>query len=180
HATALGRLLAPARELGFTVPQEAAVHLHLDAAPFRQPAPFANVVRLFGWWREHLWTALGTNAACRRLGPLPSDLLDLVAREPGDGPDAWATLAADARSTGLTKFADVNLTQVVAADPLRDTLEVRILPGSIDEDAIVRDAALVEALLRRCLDDRPLPRPAPGTPVDVRGALTDLVDLHRG
>ena len=76
HREALGRLLAPARALGFTVPHEAAVHLHLDAGPFRGPAAFANVVRLFGWWREELWAALGTNPACRRLGPLPSGLLE--------------------------------------------------------------------------------------------------------
>lgn len=179
HEEALRRLLAPARALGFTVPHEAAVHVHVDAAPFRRPAAFANVVRLFGWWREQLGAALGTNPACRRLGPLPTDLLDLVERAPADGLAQWETLAVDARSTGLTKFADVNLTQVVAAHPLRDTLEVRILPGSVDERAIVRDAALVEALLRRCLDDRPLPRPDAGTPTDARTALLDLASDAR-
>jgi hypothetical protein len=175
HREALARLLAPARELGFTVPHEAAVHLHLDAGPFRRAAAFANVVRLFGWWREQLWAALGTNPACLRLGPLPSDLLDLVSR----APHGWTALAADARAVGLTKFADVNLTQVVAARPVRDTLEVRILPGSIEEDEIMRGAALVEALLRRCLDDEPIPRPDAGAPSDARSALLDLAGMPR-
>ena len=81
HTAALERLLVPARELGFTVPQEAAVHLHVDGAPFRRPEAFANVVRLFGHWRQVLWAALGTNPACRRLAPLPDALLDLVETE---------------------------------------------------------------------------------------------------
>ena len=177
HTEALGRLLAPARELGFTVPHEAAVHLHLDAGPFRRPAAFTNVVRLFGWWREQLWAALGTNPACRRLGPVPSALLDLVERAPDAPPQEWAALAEEARAVGLTKFADVNLTQVVATHPVRDTLEVRILPGSIEEDAIVRGAALIEALLRRCLDDRPIPRPDADGGSDARSALLNLADV---
>ncbi|KRD43712.1 hypothetical protein ASE38_05720 [Cellulomonas sp. Root930] len=162
HARALERLLGPARELGFTVPQEAAVHLHLDGAPFRRPETFANLVRLFGHRREALWAALDTNPACRRLAPLPDALLDLV-EQPG-------FTVASARPTGLTKYADVNLTQLVTDRPLRDTVEVRILPGAIDGSAIVRRAALVEALLARCLDPRPLPRGA---------LLDDLVGVDR-
>lgn len=156
HEAALERLLVPARELGFTVPREAAVHLHVDGAPFRRPEAFANVVRLFGHWRDQLWAALDTNAACRRLAPLPEGLLDLV--ESDDD--------AAARATGLTKYADVNLTQLVTSRPVRDTLEVRILPGAIDGPSIVRRAALVEALLARCLDPRPLPRPREGETLD--------------
>jgi len=163
HEAVLERLLAPARELGFTVPQEAAVHLHVDGAPFRRPEAFANVVRLFGHWREQLWSALGTNPACRRLAPLPEELVALV--EVSDD--------AAARATGLTKYADVNLTQLVTVRPLRDTLEVRILPGAIDAASIVRRAALVESLLARCLDPEPLPRPGAGATLD------DLLAVHR-
>jgi hypothetical protein len=158
HADSLERLLGPARELGFTVPQEAAVHLHVDGAPFRRPEAFANLVRLFGHWREELWAALGTNPACRRLAPLPEALLDLVER-PG-------FVLADARSVGLTKYADVNLTQLVTDRPVRDTVEVRILPGDVDGHAIVRRAAIVEGLLARCLEPRPLPRPGAGARLD--------------
>ena len=163
HEAVLERLLAPARELGFTVPQEAAVHLHVDGAPFRRPEAFANVVRLFGHWREQLWSALGTNPACRRLAPLPEELVALV--EVSDD--------AAARATGLTKYADVNLTQLVIVRPLRDTLEVRILPGAIDAASIVRRAALVESLLARCLDPEPLPRPG------AEATLDDLLAVHR-
>ncbi|MFS0700186.1 amidoligase family protein [Cellulomonas sp. 179-A 4D5 NHS] len=180
HAAALERLLSPARELGFTVPHEAAVHLHVDGAPFRRPASLANVVRLFGHWREVLWTVLGTNPACRRLAPLPDALLDLVELPWEDSAErsGWARLQAVARSAGLTKYADVNLTQLVSPRPQRDTLEVRILPGDLDGHAVVRRAALVEALLTRCHDPRPLPRPRADAARDPRGALLDLAGVR--
>ena len=167
HEQALERLLAPARELGFTVPQEAAVHLHVDGAPFRRPEAFANLVRLFGHWREVLWAVLETNPACRRLAPLPPELVTLVEHgwQDADGRSGWSRLQEAARPVGVTKYADVNLVQLLSERPVRDTVEVRILPGSIDGADIVRRAALVELLLARCLDSRPLPRPE-----RVRGA----------
>ncbi len=176
HAAALEALLAPARALGFTVPREAAVHIHLDGAPFRRPAAFANVVRLFAHWREPLWAALGTNPACRRLAPLPQGLVDLVELpwDDVDGRSGWSRLRQAARGEGLTKYADVNLLQLVAERPVRDTVEVRILPGDIDGAAIVRRAATVERLLRRCLDPEPVPRPGADAAHDPAAALDQL------
>lgn len=181
HAVALEALLGTARELGFTVPQEAAVHVHVDGAPFRRPETFANVVRLFAHWREVLWSALGTNPACRRLAPLPDAVVALVEQpwEDADGRTGWARLQEAARAAGLTKYADVNLTQLVSPRPVRDTVEVRILPGDIDGRAIVRRAALVERLLLRCLDPEPVPRPGDHAVRDPAAALDDLVAVHR-
>ena len=176
HGQALDELLEPARDLGFTVPAEAAVHLHLDGAPFRRPAAFANLVRLFGHWRAPLWEALGTNSACRRLAPLPDELLQLVERRD----QSWVEVCTAARGIGLTKYADVNLTQLVSTRPARDTVEVRILPGSIDASTIVQAAALVEGLLLRCLDDSPIPRPDGGAAQDPAGALLDLAASGAG
>lgn len=176
HGAALDGLLGTARELGFTVPAEAAVHLHLDGAPFRRTAAFANLVRLFGHWREPLWEALGTNEACRRLAPLPAELLRLVER---DG-QSWDELSAAARGIGLTKYADVNLTQLVAPRPARDTVEVRILPGALDAADIVRRAALVERLVLRCLDDTPVPRPGGDAVHDPTAALLALTTTGAG
>ncbi|UZN01979.1 amidoligase family protein [Cellulomonas sp. S1-8] len=174
HVRTLEALLAPARDLGFTVPQEAAVHLHVDGGPYRAPAPFANLVRLFAHWREPLWAALGTNPACRRLAPLPDALLDLVERDHAGTAEGWARLQQDARTIGLTKYADVNLTQLVARRPVRDTVEVRILPGSIDGHDVVRRARLVEQLLLRCREPRPLPLPGADAAHDPRAALSAL------
>lgn len=176
HGWMLDELLTPARDLGFTVPAEAAVHLHLDGGSFRRSAAFANLVRLFGHWREPLWEALGTNTACRRLAPLPVELLRLVER----ADQSWAELSTAARGTGLTKYADVNLTQLVATSPVRDTVEVRILPGALDASDIVRRAALVEGLMRRCLDDSPVPRPGADAVHDPAGALLALATAGVG
>jgi Putative amidoligase enzyme len=165
HAEALSELLGPARDLGFTVPIEAAVHVHLDGSPFRQAAALANVVRLFAHWREPLRSLLGTNPHCRRLAPLPIELVELV-----DGTPNREQLRLAAGVGGLTKFFDVNLTQLLRDDPLRDTIEIRILPGSLDVDDVIDGAGMVEALLERCLDTQPIPRP----PADRAAAVSAL------
>ena len=181
HAQVLEGLLAPARELGFTVPHEAAVHLHVDGAPFRRVHAFANLVRLFAHWREQLWSALATNPACRRLAPLPPALVELVEEDWQEqaGRTGWQRLQEAARGAGVTKYADVNLTQLVSRRPARDTVEVRILPGDIDGHAVVARAALVQALLSRCLDPHPLPRPDRASAVDPRTALEEMVVVRR-
>ncbi|WP_432494605.1 amidoligase family protein [Kineococcus gypseus] len=176
HVRALEALLGPARELGFTVPAEAAVHLHLDAAPFRDVAAFANVVRLFSGWVPGLRLLLGTNPACRRLGALPDTLVELVER-PWAG---WEPLRAAAAGTGVSKFRDVNLTQVLGVRPGPPTLEVRVLPGAADGGEVVRRAALVEALLERCLTGEPLPPPPPGGAPGAAAALLELAGRAPG
>lgn len=177
HEARLEQLLAVARELGFTVPAEAAVHLHLDAAPLRQVHTFANLVRLFSAWREPLWRTLGTNPRCRRLAPLPAQVVDLVsgraaaAGASGSGsspdpgprlPERWSELCGLVAPLGLAKYADVNLTSLITPRPDRDTVEIRCLPGSTDSALIARQSLLIELVLDRCRDPRPLPAPSPG------------------
>jgi hypothetical protein len=168
HGAALEELLAPARELGFTIPQEAAVHLHLDGAPFREPHALANVIRLFAHWREPLRTLLQTNPACRRLAPLPEQLVAAA-----DGNPSYDDLVKAAAEGGLSKYFDVNLTQLLTGTPLRDTIEIRILPGAIETADIVNRAALVELLLERCLQKEPVP-PAPADPAAAVEGLLHL------
>lgn len=167
HGVALEALLAPARDLGFTVPVEAAVHLHVDAAPLREVPTFANLVRLFSAWRGPLRAALGTNPRCRRLAPLPEAVVALAAQPP----QTWEALCAAVAPAGLTKYADVNLTALVKPRAEKDTVEVRVLPGALHAEDVLQRAALVEALLHRCRDPRPLPSPRPGD--DVRRLLDD-------
>ena len=166
HAARLDALLAPARALGFTVPHEAAVHLHVDAAPLRSPATFANLVRLFSAWRTPLRAALRTNPACTRLAPLPDAV---VAYAAGPLPPDWAALSAAVAPMGLKKYADVNLTSLVTPRADRDTVEIRCLPGMLDTGDVLAGAALVERLLARCQDPRPLP--APGHDARIEDAL---------
>ena len=168
HRAALDELLAAACDLGFVVPAEAAVHLHVDGGPFRRAGALANLVRLFAHWRAPLRTVFGTNPACRRLAALPAQLV--AAADAGAGVDALRAAADNAK---LSKFFDVNLTQVLTDTPLRDTVEIRILPGSIDADEIVHQAALIELLLDRCLADDPFPDP----PADPAAAVDGLLSV---
>jgi len=166
HAEALEELLDTARGLGFTVPQEAAVHLHFDGAPFRDPHTFANVVRLFAHWREPLRQLLATNNRCRRLAALPAELVAVA----DDAAPTWDELRQAASRGGLTKFFDVNLTQLLRDDPLRDTLEIRILPGALSADEVVERAVLVETLLDRCAEPSHFPAP----PTSLEAATNEL------
>ncbi|MFI5936459.1 amidoligase family protein [Actinoplanes sp. NPDC051494] len=168
HDQALEELLAPARDLGFTVPVEAAVHLHLDGAPFRDPATLANVIRLFAHWRHPLRAVLRTNPACVRLAPLPDLLVQAV-----EGTPTWDDLAKAVTDSELTKFFDINLTQLFNDTPIRDTIEIRILPGAIQAADIINQAALLELLLDRCADPTPIPRP-PTTQAEATEALLTL------
>lgn len=168
HEAAIDDVLRVARDLGFVVPTEAAVHVHHDGGPFRSAAALANVVRLFGLWRPALHTLLGTNQACLRLAPLPAPLVQAA-----EGTPSYERLRNAATASGLTKFFDVNLTALFADNPVRDTLEVRILPGAIDARDIVRGAAVVEGLLDRCLDATPIAAP----PADPEAALSELRQL---
>jgi Putative amidoligase enzyme len=165
YAEAIEALLGPARDLGFSVPAEAAVHVHLDGQPFRKAAALANVVRLFAYWREPLRQLLATNPRCRRLAPLPAELVAAV-----DGDPSHDELRRAAAAGGLTKFFDVNLTALLRDNPARDTIEVRILPGTTETAEVIERAAVVEALLERCLDPQPVPRP----PADLATAVSRL------
>jgi hypothetical protein len=180
HEAALEMLLRPARELEFTVPVEAAVHLHFDGAPYRSVAAFSNLVRLFGHWREALHVALGTNPACTRLQALPPALLELVDRPDAAGlaeTERWGGLQTAAMATGLTKYFDINLIALITDRSPRDTVEVRILPASLYAADIVRRAAFVEALLSRCLEPRPFPRPTGADPSAQAAELAAMVGI---
>jgi Putative amidoligase enzyme len=173
YAATLDELLGPSRELGFTVPLEAAVHVHLDGEQFRDPLVLANVVRLFSYWREPLHRLLQTNPNCSRLAPLPNELVESVAGRP-----TTEELRDAAARGGLTKFYDVNLTQLLRDDPLRDTIEVRILPGGIRSKEILTGASMVGSLLERCLDPRPISAP-PSNIDTATKQLRNFAELSR-
>lgn len=143
HLSKLRNLLKPARDAGFTVPAEAAVHMHLDAKPFRDINRFRHLVRLFGRQRHEVQRLFSTNPRCRRLDPLPEALLELVEQRW----DGWEDLRTAAAATGPTKYCDVKITRVLGLRPGPDTLEVRIFGGSIDADSIVENSRRLVQLL---------------------------------
>lgn len=135
-AERLELLLGPARELGFTVPAEAAVHVHFDAAPFARPEVLARLVPRWQAERESLRDRLGTNPRCRRLGPFPEALLEAVAA-PDFAGLPWSEARARLGELGLSKYRDLNLRNLVHPPPGKATLEVRILPGSLQAEPVV-------------------------------------------
>ena len=118
-----------ASELGFTVPREAAIHLHYDADLFRSKANVERLLWAFGDSLSEIRASFGTNEHCRRIGPLPSGLVSAIEDLPENA--AWADVAAALRAVdGITKYADVNITQLIAEQPTLPTVEFRFLPGS--------------------------------------------------
>jgi len=64
----------------------------------------------------------------------------------------WDEVRATLIGVGLTKYCDYNLVNMINQDPAKDTLEVRILPGMMDAEDIIRSAAFFAAFLRWCCD----------------------------
>ncbi len=150
HAARLDALLRPARELGFTIPAEAAVHVHFDSARFRDARAFANLVRLVDARLPELKRAIRTNPRCRRLGGWPRALHDVIGAPDFVDLD-WPAAQARLQDVGLTKYCDVNLKNIVHDIPDKPTIEVRVFPGLIDAGPILDGAARFERLFRDAL-----------------------------
>ena len=146
HAEQLDRLLSAARELDFAVPLEAAVHLHFDGSEFQEVGAFSGLVTLLSERGEELKERVGVNPRCRRLGDWPAEL-----RETVEDPDflrlAWPEARERLLKLPLTKYCDFNLVNLIKGRPDKTTLEIRVLPGSIETEQIVRAAGFVEELL---------------------------------
>lgn len=155
HGPRLNALLAAARELGFTVPRESATHVHFDAQALHNAHAVRNLVRLWQRWSGTLKKLVGTNPACRQLGGWPPALMRCV-ETPGFARLPWPEAQAALAHVGLTKFCDLNLLHLTQPKPAKNTVEVRVLPGSIDTLTILMGAALFEGLLRRAIDPAPV------------------------
>lgn len=158
----LGLLVEAARALEFTVPREAALHVHFDGAPLCDARVFRRLVRVFGRYALELRARVGTNPACRRLGAWPEALRGIV-DAPGFSELTWPEAQEKLRPLGLSKYCDFNLRNLIHDHPDKHTFEVRILPVVLSAEAIVGSAALFEGLLRWVIesadagDDEPLP-----------------------
>jgi hypothetical protein len=142
----LDALLAPARSLGCVVPAEAAVHVHFDAGVFRDAGRFHRLVELFTARRDELRQLFDTNPRCRQLGPLNDDLVTLVG-SPGFDDRPWPEVDRALRPIQLSKYCDVNLRNLKDRTRGKDTVEVRILAGSIDTEAIAAQVDRLQQLL---------------------------------
>ena len=160
HLERLETLLGLARALGFRAPAEGAIHLHFDAAPLCRAATVANLVSLLGIHGESLKHRLGTNPRCRRLGPWPQALFDLIGA-PAFSSLPWEDARDQLAQLELTKYCDFNLRNLVHPIPDKHTLEVRILPVWMEAQKIVEAAALFAAILHWARDGDGKPKPVP-------------------
>ena len=160
HLQRLADLLAVAKGLGFTVPKEAAVHIHFDAARLCDARAFARLVEATNLHGKALRRAVKTNPNCRRLAPNPRWLGRAVASPAFQVMD-WASAREALREQTLSKYCDFNFLNMVHDIPGKHTFEVRILPGSIDAQEIHAWYILFEAILRWCVDAPASARPEP-------------------
>jgi hypothetical protein len=137
-------VLSTAVELGFTIPKEAALHLHLDAAPWREARRLRTLITEVTSLRKLLYRELSPNPHCTRLGPYSLELVRAAQSHPDDDFDA---LCDRIEGTRPTKYCDVNLLGVIRKQPRQPTLEVRCLPMSLEPRDIFRSVATVEGLL---------------------------------
>ena len=155
HASRLEALLRPARELGFQLPHEGAVHLHFDGQRLCSARAISNLVQLLARQGDALKRELGTNPACVRLGPWPPGLLEMVCQ--ADFLELPWTLARQALSRlPLTKYCDFNLVNLVQQNKAKHTFEVRILPASIEVEPILHAAHRFQQFLERATEARPM------------------------
>lgn len=169
HAQRINALLAPARQLGFTLAFESATHVHFDATRLHHTQVFANLVALLQRWGPTLKWLVQCNPACRRLGDWPAALLDMVAAD-GFCQQDWPQARARLQTLGLSKFCDFNLKNIVHDVPGKPTFEVRVLPGLLSGDAVVASTALFESLLLRAVQGAAVPLAAPLAPDQAAGA----------
>ncbi|MDP2271805.1 MAG: amidoligase family protein [Archangium sp.] len=144
-APTLRRVMKLATSLGFTVPAEAAVHAHFDAAPFRSTASLRRLVLAWSKERAVYLSRLKPNPRCRKLGPFPPDVVRVATEATDELP--FETLAAGLLLAGLHRAVDLNLLGLVERFPKQPTIEVRCLPGSLDPEATLQALSDASAFL---------------------------------
>ena len=141
----LTTFLSCAETLQFQVPEEGATHLHFDGVAFANVHSFLATTRFFHKYRLVLRRLLRTNLNCRRLGDWPHDFLELIKT------DALMDLSWDdcrqrLASTTINKYCDFNLRNLIYDVQDKHTLEIRILPSTLDAAYIVRSVRLFRAI----------------------------------
>ena len=146
HCDRLDSLLKIAINLGFTIPAEAATHIHFDATPLCSTPVFYNLVNRLWNEGEQLREQVGTNPKCRRLGKWPDELIKLT-NTPGFRDLPWQEARVHLRKLNLSKYCDFNVKNFIHSIPGKNTFEARIFPGWLETHKIIEAAALMESIL---------------------------------
>ena len=143
--------LTTANDLGFSLPTEAAVHVHCDATLLRDAAVFQRLIRLWTRHGARFKEIVRTNPRCMRLGDWPTALHTAV-EHPEFPKRPWPDAQAQLRDVGLTKFCDLNVANLVLDIPNKPTVEFRTFPGSKDPTTITAFAHLAAAFCQAAVD----------------------------
>jgi hypothetical protein len=160
HLESLEALPKPARELGFTIPAEGAIHLHFDAEPLCSASTFANLVRILGLHSDAIRERFQTNPRCTRLGRWPIEIFDVITSE-GFPLLSWDEAKEKLRQIKLIKFCDFNLFNLVHETKGKHTFEVRIFPVWMEGEKIVEAAMFFAEILAWAKDDQGQLKPVP-------------------
>ncbi len=142
----LKALMEDARALGFTVPVEAALHVHFDGAALCSAPALSRLLTALHTYRDQLRQRVQTNPACVRLGATSPEIIQLAGSDAfraADWPQARAMLA----DLKPTKYCDFNISNLVYELKHKHTFEVRIFPGTMDAEEMVSNASLFERIL---------------------------------
>lgn len=150
HGATLDALLRPAQSLGFTPALESATHIHFDAAPLRDARVIQRLVCALIEHGDRLKAQVGVNPRCRRLGPWPVALHQMVT-EPGFVDLPWPVAQAKLKTLSLTKYCDFNLVNLIHETPHKHTFEVRVLPGLITAKDVLEAATPFADLLHQAV-----------------------------
>ena len=166
HLQQIEALLEPARELGFTIPAEGAIHLHFDAEPLCSASTFANLVRFFGVHSDAIKDRFKTNPQCRRLGRWPIEIFEVITSE-GFTQLSWEDACEKLRKIELIKFCDFNLFNMVHAPAGKHTFEVRVLPVWMEGEKIIEAASFFTEILEWAKNDNGKLKPVPDNLMDL-------------
>ena len=146
----LETLLNPALDLGFTIPQEGAIHIHFDAVALASTRVFCNLVNLFWTHGDNLRHLVGTNLNCQRLGKSPKSLWELVNNSRFQQL-SWLEAKTQLTNLPLSKYCDFNFKNLVYSLPDKYTFEIRIFPVWLEAKLIVFAAELIEGILNQAI-----------------------------
>lgn len=151
HHKALAAILDDAKKLGFSLPRESATHIHFDAKPLRSATFIMNFVNIISLYGNDFRALVEANSECVRIGQWTPELSNMVSQDDFIGL-SWEDTRVKLASLELTKYCDFNLVNLINQDTAKDTLEIRILPGMLDAQQIMRCAMLFESVIRYCCD----------------------------
>lgn len=149
----LGLVFEHLERLAFFVPRESATHVHFDGEPFLSVPRFRNLVRALLHYGPEIKARFEGNPNCVRLGDFDSDFLSAVAAEEPSGV-AFPAFAARMLKTGVSKWCDFNVFNLLYPHAGKCTVEFRTLGTRLDAERLFEISDVFARLLARVASER--------------------------